>query len=218
MIGYAVNFLIIGILLFLIFNYRGKWIVSQENTKAAAASIKQLENKNGTLTASVQAHEKTREQMEAENSDLKEQTSRFSKVSNVTRIRAVAKIDTAEAIFEMPIVAEFTNLDSTKTVTFSRSGTIYKDWFCSNYSIDNNGLKLIDIEGDISVTTITGFKRKWFLGRQTATTDVTPTSKNVMVTQVVSTNIIVPVRFYETKLFLIGTGFLLKSISENIKF
>jgi len=57
-------------------------------------------------------------------------------------------------------------------------------------------------------TTITGFKRKWFLGRQTYTTDVTNNNPYVKTIDVKTVQVVVPKRFYDTRLFNVGVGLI----------
>ncbi|HMI07108.1 MAG TPA: hypothetical protein VK528_06160, partial [Flavobacterium sp.] len=150
----------------------------------------------------------------AKDKELQKLTGRFSKVTSITTIKAQAKLDSAIAVFDTPIVLRPAQSDSTKTESFERVGTVWEDWFCANYRIDNKGIILTQVTGDISVTTVTGFKRKWFLGKTTAVTDVTPTSKNVTVLQIQSTEVIVPRTWWkEIASFAIGAyaGYQLKN-------
>lgn len=221
MVERAIYFGLIALLLYVCFNYRGKYLVAENNRKSGAQTITQLQNADGTKTATITAQQMTIAQLKTTvlegNASLKEQIKRFAKVTSVTRATAVARIDTVRAKFDQPIVGEFKAADSTTTTTFSRSGTIWQDWFRANYAVDQEQLQLTDLQATISTTTITGFKRKWFWGKQTATTDVTPTDKNVTITQVVSTSVVVPVRWYETTVAKVAAGVLLKSLVDQIK-
>ena len=188
-----------------------------ERLKANAAGdwmiIESLKNENGTLTASVATQSLTikewKEKYIKNDAALKEVTKRFSKIKSVTTVVTKATIDTIDVQFDKPI--ETNN-------GFVRSGDLSKDWLTANYKVNEKGFQLSGVLGTIGVTTVTGFKKNWFFGKQTAMTDVTPTIPNVTIVQMTSTDIVVPVRFYETKLFLIGTGFLLKSLIPNPKF
>jgi len=214
--------IVIAFLCFVVFQSRENETRLQSNSKIDQQQIKTLKNANGTLTASVVAEQLTASEWKIEyavkDKLLQETTKRFAKLSSITTAVAKAKIDSVNVVFDQPIVCETTNPDGTKSNGFQRSGDLQKDWFSTNYKVNQNGLQFTNLTATIETTTITGFKRKWFFGKQTAATDVTPSMPGITIVQVQSTEIVVPVRFYETKLFLIGTGFLLKAASQNIKF
>ena len=175
--------------------------------------IKLLKNKNNTLTASVETYQLT--EKDWKNSDAKKDkelmqlTNRFSKLSSITTVTAKATIDSVAVVFDKPIAPVENG--------FQRSGDLSKDWLTANYKVNEKGFQLSDVQGTIAVTTITGFKKSWFWGKQSAMTDVTPALPNVTIVQVKATQIVEPVKFYESKLFLIGTGFLIRSFIPNPK-
>jgi hypothetical protein len=192
----------------------------ENNNKVSADSIKYFKNRIGTLTASVGTYKMTAEefanQVALKDKQLAQLTKEFHTVSQVDKFTAQANIDSINVPFKQPIA--FTDNDTLKN-NFSRSGSLNKDWLTANYHFNNKGFTLSNLQATIGITTITGFKKSWFLGRNIATTDVTSNVQGVTIIDLKSTTIVVPKRFYETNAFLIGTGFVLRSlIPVNIKF
>lgn len=186
---------------------------NEQNEKIKNDTIKYFNNKIGTLTASVGTAQYTaneyKQQVLNTNKKLEKVTSEFNKLSSIQQYHVKATIDTVFVPFEKPIV--FDNAIDT-THTFLRSGKLEKDWFSFNYKIDNSGFTIDSTAANIDIISVTGFKKKWFLGRSTAVTDVTSPTKGVAITDLKSAQIVVPKKFYETNLFLIGTGFVLRSL------
>ena len=183
----------------------------EQNEKIKNDSIRYFKNKVGTLTASVGTAQLTLEEFKAQKSkELQKITNEFNKLQNVIQYKAVGTIDTIFVPFEKPIVCDETKTDST---TFLRNGTVEKDWLTFNYDLNNSGFTIDSVKASIDVVSVTGFKKKWFLGRSMATTDVTSTTPNVVITDLKSDAITIPKKFYETNLFLIAAGFFIRSIT-----
>ncbi len=176
------------------------------NEKIANDSITYFKNKINTLTASVRTYQLTQSEFEArflqKDQKLKKITQEFNKLQSVLKFKANASIDTIFIPFNFPIVAS----DSTEFKTRKQ------DWFSFEYKIDTTGIKLKNITSTIEVFAVTGFKKNWFLGRKTAITDVTSSTKGVVIQNLSSAQIVVPKAFYETNIFLIATGFFIKSL------
>lgn len=177
------------------------------NEKIANDSIIYFKNKINTLTASVGTYQLTQSEFEArflqKDQKLKKITEEFNKLQSVLKFKAKASIDTVFIPFNFPIEKS----DST-----SEYVTKKKDWFSFEYKIDTAGIKLKNITSTIEVVAVTGFKKNWFLGRKTAITDVTSSTKGVVIQNLSSAQIVVPKAFYETNIFLIATGFFIKSL------
>lgn len=170
--------------------------------------VKYFENKVGSLTATVGTLQITNRQLEQtileKNESLRSLADEFSRVSSVVEIKTVTQIDSIPVPFEVPVPFDF-----------SRTGIKKSDWYSFKYEVDQNGLSLSNFQTWTETTTITGFKRKWFLGRQYATTDVTHTNPNITTIYIRSIEVVVPVQWYDTRVFNIGLGVLGAAILLN---
>lgn len=154
-------------------------------------------NKIGTLTLS-------KEVLTVKNSELKKYiseqdkklTSEFSKVKTLVKWKQYTKFDTT-VVFKEPIECDFKRSDSIKT-----------KWYNFTYEIDKSSLKLSKMSFTNEITIITGTKRKWFLGKETITTDITNSNPYVSNSEMQSFEVVKPKRWYDTTVFKFGIGFL----------
>jgi hypothetical protein len=58
------------------------------------------------------------------------------------------------------------------------------------------------------VIVVTGIKRKWFLGKQTQTTDITHANPFVQTNNVQHIEVVTQKKWYDTFLFKVGLGFI----------
>jgi len=121
----------------------------------------------------------------------------FSEVKTIIQAQTITKIDTVSAPFEVRIPFEF-----------ERNGKHQKEWFQFDYNVNQSGLLFKDFTISNKQISITGFKRKWFLGKQTYVTDITNTNPYINIVEVQTVQVVVPKRFYDTRLFNIGVGFI----------
>lgn len=185
-LGWLSTFLLLAVV------FKGRqWLTAAENNALAARdTISYLSNADSTKTASIRAYELSDRQMRRTLFERDATIARFAKVTAATRITAVARLDSAKARFDTPLLTPAVEAQLSQPIV--RTGTIGKDWFSSQYIVDNTGISLGAVTGTVSVTTVTGFKRKWIFGRLYAATDVTPTSPNVTITTITSATVPVP--------------------------
>jgi len=175
--------------------------LSTSQAIALIDTTNQYKNEIGTITA-------TKKVLQLEKKDLKELVyskndtlntlrKEFSKVKAIVKIKTVTIIDSIPVPFEVRVPCDF-----------ERSGKHLDKWLQFDYAVNQNGFNISDFTMKNKQTTITGFKRKWFLGKQTYTTDVTNTNPHIKITEVQTIEVVVPKRFYDTRLFNIGVGFL----------
>jgi len=175
--------------------------LSTSQAIALIDTTNQYKNEIGTITA-------TKKVLQIEKKDLKELVyskndtlntlrKEFSKVKAIVKIKTVTIIDSIPVPFEVRVPCDF-----------ERSGKHLDKWLQFDYAVNQNGFNISDFTMKNKQTTITGFKRKWFLGKQTYTTDVTNTNPHIKITEVQTIEVVVPKRFYDTRLFNIGVGFL----------
>jgi len=202
-IGYK-NVFILGLLIALILSINqcstNKQLAASQDA-ALIDATNHYENDLGTITA-------TKRVLELEKKDLKEllyskDTSlntlrkEFLKVEAVIQTEAMVVIDSVTIPFETKI--EF---------DFERKGKHMDNWLKFNYNLNQDGFDIADFIMLNKQTSITGFKRKWLLGKQTYTTDITNTNPYIKIIDVQTVQVVVPKRFYDTRLFNIGVGFI----------
>jgi len=158
-------------------------------------------NELGTMTA-------TKKVLELEKKDLKEllyskDTSLNALCKEFSKVEAIIQTETMVAI-ESVIVPFETKIG----YDFERKGKHMNKWLQYDYNINEDGFKIADFSMLNKQTSITGFKRKWLLGKQTYTTDITNTNPYIKTVEVQTVKVVVPKRFYDTRLFNIGIGFI----------
>lgn len=170
-----------------------------DNLKKQKSQTVYYKNELGTITASNKVLQLEKSQLEEylieQDDSLKKLASEFSKVKSIVKYRVKTKIDSVKVPFEVKVPCEFT-----------RSGDYENEWFNLGYKVDQNGLTIEPFETWTDVTTITGFKKKWFWGKKTYTTDITASNPNITIENVKSFEEKVPVKWYESTLFKVGIG------------
>ena len=76
------------------------------------------------------------------------------------------------------------------------------------YRVTNDSLIIHPFSTWTETTVISGFKRKWFLGRQTLVTDVTNTNPYIEVTAIKAAYVIVPEPWYKKWYVWLAAGFV----------
>jgi hypothetical protein len=123
---------------------------------------------------------------------------KFTEIKTVTRYVDRIKIDTIEIHYK----------DSTPCV-FSRSGEVKTKEYVFTYNSNQNGFKIDNMQLRDSFLIVTGTKRKWFLGKETNTIDISHTNKYISTYQVQHIEVVPKKKFYDTTLFKFGVGFVL---------
>lgn len=165
-------------------------------------TVELYKNKLGTLTASVNASELSEKQLKElvlkKDDSLRLLAKEFHKVKYITQIKEVIKVDSVFVPYEFEIDCEFKRFGKYDTDSH----------FKFNYSLNQSGFSLSDIQIPNKQKIMTGTKRKWFLGKQTLHTDITNTNPYIQ-TQEIQT-IIVPVQteWYNNKWVYLGVGAL----------
>lgn len=172
---------------------------TQLSALTSELSIK--ENRIGTLTASQQTLQLSNSQLTSlvlsKDDELKTLQKEFSKVKSIAKIETITQIEKVNVPFEVKIPCEF-----------ERKGSFKEEYFNFNYTANSSGFTFNNFEIPNKETIITGFKRKWFLGKQTLTTDITHSNPYITTTKINTINVVVPKRFYDTRLFNVGVGFI----------
>ena len=196
-------YIIIGVLvigLFISMNKCSKNAKENDSTtKALTDKVKYFKNKLGTETASKIVFETSNRNLKRiilkKDDSLRKLTDEFAKVKSIVIIETEIRIDSIPVPFEVPIPCDF-----------EKHGSYLTSHFKFDWNINQNGFGLNDIRIPNETTVITGFKRKWFLGRQTLITDATNTNPLIITTNVKTTEVNIPKPFYDTRVFNISVG------------
>ncbi|MNK21307.1 hypothetical protein D3C87_395610 [compost metagenome] len=153
-------------------------------------TIMYFKNRIGIQTASINTLQLDKNQLQNlvldKDAELAKLTAAFSKVNTIVKYKTVMQIDTIRISYK----------DSVPCV-FERSGELKKDWYSFTYKSDQKGIQIDSLKTWTSTTAITGFKRKWFLGEQTAVTDITNSNPHIVVTGLQAIEIVVPEPWYK---------------------
>lgn len=170
-----------------------------QNTQGLTDSITHYKNKLGTITASKRVLEynakELQEQLLAKDEELKALVSEFYRVKNVVKYKTITRVDTIRVTFTDSI-----------SIDFSKNGRLLDKWYSFNYNVDNKGFTIYDLEIPTEATLITGYKKKWFLGRQSLVTTVTHSNPNIVVVQLQSATEVVPNPWYTKWYVWLGAG------------
>lgn len=123
---------------------------------------------------------------------------KFTEIKTVTRYVDRIKIDTITIRYK-----------DTIPCVFERSGAINEKEYSLTYQSNQNGLQLYNMRIEDSLLIVTGTKRKWFLGKETNTIDISHTNKYISSDQVQHIEVVPKKPFYDSTLFKFGVGFIL---------
>lgn len=179
-----------------------------ENEKVQLANVSALnkENtfyklKNGQLVTSTEVLSYDKAQLKnsllLKDKKIKELVDKFHNLKGVINYITITKFDTIEIPYKDTIPCIFNKKDS-----------VLKKWYHIAYESNQKGIKITELSIPDSVIVATGLKRKWFLGKQTQTTDITHANPFVQTQQVQHIEVVIPKKWYDTNLFKIGIGFI----------
>jgi hypothetical protein len=112
----------------------------------------------------------------------------FKTIKSLSKVNSTIHIDTIAIVFDKPVECD--------SVKFKKSGYITSKWYSLGYRVNNDSLIISPFTTWTETTTITGFKKKWFLGKQTLVTDVTNSNPYITVTNIKAADIIIPEPWY----------------------
>lgn len=171
------------------------------NVDALNSQLTTYKLKNGQLVSSAKTLSYTNAQLKksllGKDKTLKEVMAKFAKVQSVTKYVTTTKIDTIA----------ITYTDSIPCI-FNKDGAIFHDWYSLGYKSNQKGITITELYIPDSVAIVTGTKRKWFLGKQTQTIDITHTNPFVETEAVQHIEVVAKPKWYETTIFKVGLGFL----------
>ena len=122
---------------------------------------------------------------------------KFHEIKTITQVEQKLRIDTVKILFK----------DSIPCV-FNRSGEVKTEYYTLGYELNNKALKVTNLTAQDSITIVTGTSRKWFLGKETNTIDVSHSNKLFYNSEVKHVEVKPAKAFYDTTLFKFGIGFI----------
>lgn len=198
------NMLILGLFIALVLSINqcssNKQLIASQKA-GFIATTGYYKNKLGTITA-------TKEVLELEKKNLKELLyvkdtllnalrKEFTTVKSIVQAENTLTIDSITTPFETKIGYDF-----------ERKGKHTDKWLQYDYDLNEKGFTIADFTMLNKQTIITGFKRNWLLGKQTYTTDITNSNPYLKTVEVQTVQVVIPKRFYDTRFFNIGVGFI----------
>jgi hypothetical protein len=123
---------------------------------------------------------------------------KFTEIKTITKFKDIIKIDTIKIVYKDSIPC-----------SFERTGELKTKEYSFTYESNNKGFKVSNLDIQDSLVIVTGIKRKWFLGKQTNTIDISHSNKYISSQGVRHVEIKEDKKFYETTLFKFGLGLVL---------
>ncbi|WP_417368767.1 DUF6549 family protein [Flavobacterium beibuense] len=162
------------------------------NLDALIDTVSYYKNKAGKQTATIKTlrlkNNELNDYIIDKDEELKAVAEEFSSLQSIVKYTTVTKFDTIYIPLEKPIITEN---------RFKVSGEKKNKWFSLNYTITNDSLTITPLLINTDTSIVTGIKRKWFLGKETLTTDVTFTNPNITVTNLKSVTVTVNNPWYK---------------------
>ena len=201
--NYIYPAIIIALLLMLLFSVDRCRVIKQNadgNFEALTDSLTYFTNRLGTESASIKTLQldklKLKEGIIAKDKQLAALIKQFSKVKTIVQYSQLIKYDTITVPFK-----------DTIPYIFNRTCKVGTKWYRFNYAATQSGFTIDSLSINNQVTVITGFKRKWFLGKETLTTDVSNNNPHVTITTLRSAEVIVPSPWYKKWYVWLCAGF-----------
>jgi hypothetical protein len=166
---------------------RGK--IAAANLNSMTDTLKYYENSLGTITASKATmlvnNSQLKKIIEAKDKELLILTKQFSRINTVVKADIEFRTDTLKIPYAVEVPCNF-----------KRVGEIKNKWYGFNYNSDEKGFSIDSLIVPLSVSIITGKKRKWFLGKEIRATEITVDNPYVKVSDFIAAEVIVEVPWY----------------------
>ncbi len=175
--------------------------VYNDNLEAITDSVTYYRNELGTQTAQVKILKLQNRQISEiiikKDSMFAALAKEFSSVKSVTKFNTITKFDTV-------YIAHSNAWDSLPH--FRLNGKKHNKWFSLNYMVTPDSLTIYPLQVYNKTAVITGFKRKWFLGKETLITEVTHTNPYIETTQLTSAEVTLPSPWYKKWYIWLAAG------------
>lgn len=182
-----------------IFSLRQSLTKADKNYIALTDSVSVYKNLIGGQTATIATlqfdNATFRKVILQRDAKLKTLSAEFARLKSVVKTTTNIKLDTIRIAYTDSVPLNFT-----------RSGILKEKWYSLNYTSDENGMLLTQLEIPDTTVIITGIKRSWFLGREKVVTDVTHANPFVKVSTIQSAEINVPTPWYKKWFVWLAAG------------
>jgi len=164
--------------------------VYTNNLQALNDTLITFKNRIGTQTSSIKTLQYTKQQLQdnllKKDAELDALTKEFTKVNSVIKYQTVMRLDTLQVVYHdiVPCI-------------FNRVGEMKKPFYSFKYQSTQSGFSIDSLTIPNTATVITGTKRKWFLGAETLTTDVTNSNPYITVTGITATEVTIHSPWYK---------------------
>lgn len=183
--------------------------VNEATIDAQNSEISNYKLKNGQLVTSkkfaILTEKQLKQQILSKDNELKELSKKFAKVKAVTKTITVTKIDSVDVPFEVKIPCDF-----------ERSDSVVDKHYSFDYAVNLNGLKIKNLTIPDSISIVTGSKRKWFLGKETLTIDITHSNPNIQETSLQHYEIRNKKKWYQTDGAKMGGAVILFEVAKAL--
>ena len=179
------------------------------NNEALTKESTSYKLKNGLLVKSVAIlqleSKQLKDQVLSKDAGLKEMAAKFAKVTSVQKTRIKTTIPKIEVALKEPITIKDTDTITGK-LKFERTGAVFGKWYEFGYRVTQDTLTVEPFSTWTEIKRVDGFKRKWFLGRQSLHSDITLTNPFVEVMETKTIVVPIPRAWHETRLFNVLVG------------
>ena len=189
---------------------------SLSNLKALTDTVSYYNNAIGTKTAKVASLQLTNKELKPSLTETEKKLVKpFHKVNSVVTAGVKVDIPVAPIAFDKPIIPNGNPCDSLYG-NFERSGAVFNKNYEFGYKVTNDTLYVEPFSTSSDITVVTGFQRKWFWGRSTLVTEVTPTNPTWTITAVSGKTVVEPVKWYQTTVFKMIVGAVIFKTGEEL--
>ncbi|MCZ8144857.1 DUF6549 family protein [Flavobacterium sp.] len=211
--------LLVVLMLFSTFQCNGRLDAekrSLSNLNALIDTVKHYKNAIGTETAKVSSLQLTNKELKNSLSETEKKLVKpFHKVKSLVTSGVKVNVPVAPIAFDKPIIPDGLPCDSLKQ-NFERTGAVFNKNYEFGYRVTNDSLYIEPFSTSSEITVVTGFQRKWFWGRSTLVTEVTPTNRTWTVTSVTGKAVVEPIKWHQTTLAKMIAGFIIFRTGEKI--
>ena len=168
------------------------------NLIALHDTLRYYNNAIGTQTASIKTLQLEKRQLQeiiTKDKELLLLSKPFTRLQNVVKYNTIAQIDTIRIHYP----------DSLPCI-FERSGKKRNNWYSFNYKSNQRGFEIDSLLTETETTVITGVKRKWILGEQTLSTDISNSNPHIRVTSLKAAEVVLPEPWYKKWYFWLAIG------------
>lgn len=163
---------------------------NSENLLILQDSLKQYKSKNGALVFSKGTLQLENKQLQdiilSKDKQLQDLSAEFSNVKSVIKYKTITRLDTITVVYN----------DSVPCV-FDKEGFKSAEWYSFKWKSNQNGITIDSLQTWTSTAVITGVKRKWFLGKETVTTDITFSNPYIQTTELQSAEFVLQKPWYK---------------------